>query len=347
MGIYYFSGSTIVWSGTWPLSLLKHNVSVPLDNETYVEVTNPIVALGNVQLQWCEDFAPEKGLCITSAEECVLSLCARQFETSVVNGTANTTITNEDYGCLSQIHDDTGTVAYGTSTHCWQAGKPRAELQMTNVTGSYDWEDRAYQGLDFCSDGIVVQDFQKQTDDSLASTLAVQSVQANLLTRLIGNRTTRSDSKDYYSFLRDNLTTSTASSYTMEYITENGLGPVLSGIAASLTQQALLANNSEKLAGTVYTTETFVAVDWPWLIYPATLVLAAIILLILTAIHSHRCRLRIWKSSMLPLLYRTLDPDLLGRQPVLHDVSTMTGVAGRAKVTLVETSREDGVVLTQ
>jgi hypothetical protein len=76
-------------------------------------------------------------------------------------------------------------------------------------------------------------------------------------------------------------------------------------------------------------------------------VLSAIALLALSAHHSHRCGLRIWKSSMLPLLYRTLDPDLLARQPVLHDVSTMTGVAGKAKVTLVETSREDGVVLTQ
>jgi hypothetical protein len=64
-------------------------------------------------------------------------------------------------------------------------------------------------------------------------------------------------------------------------------------------------------------------------------------------IHSHRCVLRIWKSLILPLLYRTLGPDLLARQQVLHEVSTMTSVAGRAKVTLVETSRDDGVVLTQ
>jgi hypothetical protein len=139
----------------------------------------------------------------------------------------------------------------------------------------------------------------------------------------------------------------TASSYAIKYITANGLEPILAGVAASLTQQALLANTSVEETGTVWTTDTYVAVDWPWLIYPAALVLSSIVLLMLTAIHSHRCGLRTWKSSILPLLYRNLDADLLARQSVLHDVSTMTGVAGRAKVTLVETSREDGVVLTQ
>jgi hypothetical protein len=168
-------------------------------------------------------------------------------------------------------------------------------------------------------------------------------VQGKLLTRLTGNQTASLESGKRG--IVEHVTT--ASSYAMEYINATGLGPVLAGVAASLTQQALLANTSEIFEGTVLTTETYVAVDWPWLIYPATLVIGAIVLLALTALHSHRCGLRIWKSSMLPLLYRTLDPDLLARQPVLHDVSTMTGVAGKAKVTLVETSREDGVVLTQ
>jgi hypothetical protein len=50
---------------------------------------------------------------------------------------------------------------------------------------------------------------------------------------------------------------------------------------------------------------------------------------------------------MLPLIYRSLDLNLLARQPVLQDVSTMKGVAGKAKVKLVEASCEDRVVLAQ
>jgi hypothetical protein len=328
MSLYRRTNTSTIFRGVvWPLDLLNYNLSIPLRNETYAGVTNPIVALGNVHVQRCNE---ADGLCITFAEECSLSLCTRQFETSVANGTTDNTITNEDFGCLSQVHDDSGSTAIDSNTHCWQAGEPCADLHFTNLTG-FDSED--YPALGFCSNGIIVQTAQMHMGNS---------VQDKLLSRLTGNQTAMLFSD------KSSLTESdtTASSFTMEYITANGLGPVLAGVAASLTQQALLAT-SEKEMGTVWTTETLVAIDWPWLIYPATLVLGAIVLLALTAMHSHRCGLRIWKSSTLPLLYRSLDPELLARQPVLHDVSAMAGVAGRAKVTLVETSREDGVVLTQ
>jgi hypothetical protein len=286
-------------------------------------------------VQRCDGAALDNGLCIDFAEECVLSLCTRELAPSVVNVTTSKIITNEDFGCLSKLHDDDGYAFSGTPTHCWESGKSCDDLHFINLT-AIEADGHQYPGLDFCSDGIFVQ------------TSPASSVQSTLLTRLTGNQTARWSSPIGFSFresFAESITTS--SSYTIEYINATGLGPVLAGVAASLTQQALLANTSEQVPGTVWTTETFVAVDWPWLIYPAALVLSSIILLALTALHSHRCGLRIWKSSMLPLLYRTLDPDLLARQPVLHDVSTMTGVAGRAKVTLVETSREDEVVLTQ
>jgi hypothetical protein len=328
--------STIFRSVVWPLSLLVDDLNMSLENATYAGVRNPIVALGNVTVQRCDETALDKGLCITFAEECVLSLCTRQHEPSVVNGTTNNMITNEDFGCLSKVHSDSYSAHVGTGTHCWQAGEPCADLQFINLT-AIETDDYEYPGLDFCSEGIIVQT-SRNSDES--------SVQSTLLTRLTGDQTAHWGSpwSPNFSF-SEGVTTS--SSFTMDYINATGLGPVLTGVAASLTQQALLANTSEIFKGTVLTTETYVAVDWPWLIYPATLVLSTIVLLALTALHSYRCGLRIWKSSMLPLLYRTLDPDLLARQPVLHDVSTMTGVAGKAKVTLVETSREDGVVLTQ
>jgi hypothetical protein len=338
------NSSVIFKSAVWSLGLLGDNLTMPLENETYAGITNPIVALGNVNVQRCDETALDKGLCITFAEECALSLCTRQSEPSVVNGTTNNMITNEDFGCLSKVYGErTSEVPNDMKTHCWQAGKPCADLQYTNLT-SVLAEDDSHPELDFCSNSIIVHTSPLPVDDgSLAAIMARPTVQGKLLSRLTGDQTAW-----WSSAHRDvNDAAPTTSSDTMEYINVTGLEPVLAGVAASLTQQALLANTSGKVIETVWTTETVVAVDWPWLIYSATLVLSAIALIALTAHHSHRCGLRIWKSSMLPLLYRTLDPDLLARQPVLHDVSTMTGVAGKAKVTLVETSREDGVVLTQ
>jgi hypothetical protein len=331
---YTFNSSNILRSAVWPLGLLNDDLNKPLDNETYAGVTNPVVALGNVHVQRCSEHPTtfEEGLCITSAEECALSLCRKKFEMSVVNGTTNTRSTDEDFGCLSQVHDEPGgnsSWKFGTGTRCWQAGQSCANLEFVNLTSLEIPEDPYYPGLEFRSGGIV---FDPST------------VQTMLLARLTGNQSAEWAMGGTRMFIEYEAT---ASSFTMAYITDNGLGPVLTGVAASLTQQALLANTSEISKGTVSTTETYVAVNWPWLIYPAALVLGSIVLLALTALHSHRCGLKIWKSSMLPLLYRTLDPDLLARQPVLHDVSMMTGVAGKAKVTLVETSREDGVVLTQ
>lgn len=311
--------SELVWSLNWL------NPDFPLDNETYAGVQSPIVALGNVHLGPCGGDLNE-GLCISCAEECALSLCTRQTEMSVVNDSTDTKFIDEHFGCLSQVHNDRGTLS---STLCWQAGKLCGDDELVDTTSS------SAPGLDvdFCSDGIVLH----------AETYS-GTVERRLMARLTGNQTftwTSSNGNDY-----DERRT-TVSSFIMDYINTNGLGPVLAGVAASLTQQAHLANTSQTEFGTVGTTEKFVAIDWPWLIYPATLVLGAIVLLALTALHSHQCGLKTWKSSMLLLLYRTLDPDLVARQPVLHDVSTMTGVAGKAKVKLVETSREDGVVLTQ
>jgi hypothetical protein len=342
---YTYNVSTLSTAVVWPLGLLNSNYSMPLDNKTYAGATNPIVALGNVHLKRCNEVAEfsglDEGLCITYAEECVLSLCTTLVETSVENGTPKIAFNDEDYGCLSQAYNESREY-YDSDSLCWQAGKLCTDPNSVNNTPTQTQSSSPLIS-DFCSDGIIVQNRALSDSDNSDPSPRLSNVQGKLLTRLTGNQSARWIIGDKGGF-REGYTQT--SSFSMEYIIANGLEPVLAEVAPSLTHQALLANTSVEEIGAVWTIETFVAVDWPWLIYPAMLVLSSIVLLALTALHSHRCGLRTWKSSILPLLYRTLDPDLLARRPVLHDVSTMTGVAGGAKVTLVETSREDGVVLT-
>lgn len=142
-------------SAVWPLSLMNRNLSIPLDNQTYVGVTNPIIALGNVHVQRCDEAALESGLCITLAEECVLSLCTRSFGTSVVDGTADVTFNNEDFGCLSKAYADDGYGVDDIDTHCWQAGKSCDSLHFTNVSSFR--EEGVPEGFVLCPDGIAVQ----------------------------------------------------------------------------------------------------------------------------------------------------------------------------------------------
>lgn len=173
--------SDILRSAVWPLSLLNHNLSIPLANQTYVGVTNPILALGNVHVQICDEAAPGKGLCITLAEECVLSLCTRRYETSVVDGIADVKSKDEDFGCLSQVHADGGVIGQGTETHCWQVGKLCDSLHFTDFT-SFDPDD--HPEFVFCPDGVVVQTAARVQDNSLASIIARPTVQGKILTRL-------------------------------------------------------------------------------------------------------------------------------------------------------------------
>jgi hypothetical protein len=63
------NSSVIFKSAVWPLGLLGDNLTMPLENETYAGITNSIVALGNVNVQRCDETALDKGLCITFAEE--------------------------------------------------------------------------------------------------------------------------------------------------------------------------------------------------------------------------------------------------------------------------------------
>jgi hypothetical protein len=64
---YTQNRSTIIKDVVWPLELLNNNLSWPLSNETYAGVTNPVVALGYVHVQRCDEADLQKGLCITLA----------------------------------------------------------------------------------------------------------------------------------------------------------------------------------------------------------------------------------------------------------------------------------------
>jgi hypothetical protein len=133
---------------------------MPLDNEAYAGVANPIVALGNVHVQRCNEERSlntlEEGLCITYAEECALSLCTSQVKTLVSDIITTTTLTDEDYGCLSQGFDG-GIWSSDSSidTHCWQAGELCGDLDSINIT-SVQTQALTSPGSEFCSDGIIV-----------------------------------------------------------------------------------------------------------------------------------------------------------------------------------------------
>ena len=54
--------------------------------------------------------------------------------------------------------------------------------------------------------------------------------------------------------------------------------------------------------GTSYSLVSYVKVDWPWLVLPATLVLLSFPFLVVTILQSSRAKIKPWKTSTLATL---------------------------------------------
>lgn len=306
----------------WPLYALTGYDRI---NTTRLGVYNPYLVLGHVTSKLCNGTV-SSGICISSAQECVLSACETSLMSSVSNGTSITVKTSTNFGSMSIPTRQTPTY----TEYCWErqanasvASNTTQSGKMPNITTSGN-----------CGRGRLL--FWDMYDE-------LTNV---LVDRLSGNwsQTFEIPVQGGTVYLIDEPA---ASSDTMRYMKTNGLPEVLEGVAASLTEFGLRANSSytTTLEGEVWNTESYVSVSWHWLILPIVLVAGSVLLLTVASFHTYRCKLRLWKSSILPLLYRSLDRDLLDDQPVLRDAGAMATAAETASVKLVGTSRRDRTVL--
>jgi hypothetical protein len=69
-------------------------------------------------------------------------------------------------------------------------------------------------------------------------------------------------------------------------------------------------NDSAHYTGTAYSTQPFVRVRWPWLTFPAAMVLASLLFFVATVWRTQRSSVRPWKTSALALLMMDVDDEL-------------------------------------
>jgi hypothetical protein len=86
---------------------------------------------------------------------------------------------------------------------------------------------------------------------------------------------------------------------------QRNFSKVLENIASSLNNY-LQRYATDQVPGEVLVQETYVHVRWPWLVLPIALVLVGILTLLHTIWQTKRQKAVVWKSSILPLLYRGL-----------------------------------------
>lgn len=82
---------------------------------------------------------------------------------------------------------------------------------------------------------------------------------------------------------------------------------ILDSLAASLTTTVRTLNQTRTIHGTVTQPVTHVQVNWYWLIYSASLVILATLFLIASIGFSTERHGSVWKTSILPLLFCSVD----------------------------------------
>ncbi|KAK5741300.1 hypothetical protein LTR17_004006 [Elasticomyces elasticus] len=323
---------TLTQHAMWNLGGLALDYSTDSEartiNNEFLNLTNPVLTLGRVSVETSKD--SESLVHITAAEECVLTLCERAFNISVVNATASFELLHIDYGTTIWLENtnDTTRDEYNSSYTCWQPGEAASHVLNYTSTPLNTREMCDYAGTETsysCPSGLNWA-CQRPFKSSFASTL---------LDRLTGNITWQFDQE--------------SPDYNMDvtkWITTRNLSTVVDSVAASLTQLGLSANTTEQVLGQAWQREVHVSVAWVWLSLPAALTLGSILLLIAAAVQSKRYKVKLWKSSVLPLLYHGFEDGRLGSKMVPEDVSGMAEVAGGEKMQMVDSSMRRRRVLS-
>jgi hypothetical protein len=139
-------------------------------------------------------------------------------------------------------------------------------------------------------------------------------------------------------------------------IMRRGLGSVMQSVADSATRSALRASNVT-VYGTVASAEVYVRVSWGWILLPTVLVVTGLVFLGSTVIVNRGQGLRLWKSSVLAVLFHGLNGVEMGPggedgerkdgEDRLATVSQMEERAQIMRVKLRTAMRERGLVLDQ
>jgi hypothetical protein len=236
---------------------------------------------------------------------------------SVSSGETDSRILNEDYGIiryLSLKEDPRGFVDY-IGHFCWASGQAGPQIDY---------------GTSHCSSKPFVDDLGECAiaNPEQPAFCPLEFYGKPLIDRLTGHSTLDQTwgptDVEPYPAVPD----------YMQRVQQMNLSGVLNNVAASLTDLGLAPSNRTSIVtGSSQRLEVYVRVDWPWLILPATLEVAGLCVLVLTALLSKRKRVRLWKSSALALLYHGLEVSFAERRP-LENVYDMQRVAEKTNVRL-------------
>jgi hypothetical protein len=289
----YYDGN-FIQKIVWPLNFAGSDGS-SLDttgwtNQSFAGLDGPVAAIGFAEFGLGNDGVPS----LNNSLECAMTYCVKEYKRSVVRGKLVSDVLSTHYGGIARDVEHPSVLS-------WTA----------NVNGT---PFSAGTSISFYGTGI-----------------------ATLAGYMVGNATnwysgSCSATQDWSCTAPSmggnaNLIYSALSTDAWEGI---GLTPNFTTVlenANTLLSEIFQQYGNISQAGDDAVTKSFVVVRWAWIALPAAVVIFGLMILGLTVWETTRLKAPIWKSSLLPLLYRFTDV-VGGAGPVAEDPNSprMTAV---------------------
>ncbi|KAL4887793.1 hypothetical protein BDV59DRAFT_196983 [Aspergillus ambiguus] len=211
-----------------------------------------------------------KDLKIKKVTQCALSLCLQTYNISLLNGVVSSNVISVDYGEIFYIDTTNGShMSRIGIDFCWKPTH-RAPVILTNTTFT-NTTSAWVNASEFAFEMPGISTLGNYVGGDAASRLVI-----------------RQDSSSKYPGYGE------PDPNILKFI-KNGLEDTTGKIASSFTRSAM-AHSNTTVNGIVFSAKVYVSVNWPWIILPAALMVLSVAFL-----------LRLWKTSLLAVLFHGLD----------------------------------------
>ena len=247
------------------------NFCFDYQNTTINGIPGPLKAFGYVKLVRA---ANGSRLVASSAQRCVLTLCAQRYTSTFHNGSLLLNITDKNFGYYDPVPIDPRNAASNAQTLNWYAFQNKSAFRA-GVLSSTDYN--------------VLVDFLMALNNLEGTSIRWTSTGDPSINNGFPGTGTINPRQDVVQFMSN---------------VQNNTAKIALGLSNFVQE-----NGDSQVVGQAYASVPFVEVRWAWLAYPLALVTIGTVALIATMYQTKRQRLALWKSSPFPLLFNYHDHD--------------------------------------
>jgi hypothetical protein len=302
---------------------------------TFLGAMNPLYVLAYADLGLTREATtnsnPTDEIQLVNVTQCAISFCLKTYEVSVVAGVTSTKVKNEEFG-VTYMANISG---QDNPSTCWKPNRPIDEASNPQAEAKVLSHDRLVAtnstGFGFCELGSGL-DLERYPN-----------LQGEFQELYRWEHSASSNESSWYG----PYNTAGGNIDVLFWIHRVGFETVMDRVATSLSKFGR-DNSGYTVSGKMAVSESFVNVEWPWIILPPLLVVSTICLLILTIIMTSHRRVNLWKTSIIPFLFNGPGNDLAAAHGgTLTSLSEMERHSKTIQLKLAASNTESRLVLCQ